>query len=80
MSAIGPKQTSATAPHMSAFGGKADIRGDFPQDTNHVVFERVGALDSNRRHAVSLVVTKFFKSFFLFLNLYYLRYVAMDAL
>jgi hypothetical protein len=25
MSAIGPKQTSASAPHMSAFGGKADI-------------------------------------------------------
>src|SRR5215475_5204675 len=25
MSAIGPKQTSATALHMSAFGGKADI-------------------------------------------------------
>jgi hypothetical protein len=26
MSAIGPKQTSLIAPHMSAFGGKADIR------------------------------------------------------
>ena len=25
MSAIGPKQTSASALHMSAFGGKADI-------------------------------------------------------
>ena len=25
MSAIGPKQTSATAPHMSALGGKADM-------------------------------------------------------
>jgi hypothetical protein len=25
MSAIGPKQTSASAPHMSAFGGKADM-------------------------------------------------------
>src|SRR5262249_2723792 len=25
MSAFGPKQTSASAPHMSAFGGKADI-------------------------------------------------------
>jgi hypothetical protein len=25
MSAFGPKQTSATAPHMSAFGGKADM-------------------------------------------------------
>jgi len=25
MSAIGPKQTSAIAPHMSAFGGKADM-------------------------------------------------------
>jgi hypothetical protein len=24
MSAFGPKQTSATAPHMSAFGGRAD--------------------------------------------------------
>jgi hypothetical protein len=24
-SAIGPKQTSAFAPHMSAFGGKADM-------------------------------------------------------
>src|SRR5262245_8488855 len=26
MSAIGPKRTSLVAPHMSAFGGKADIR------------------------------------------------------
>ena len=25
MSAIGTKQTCASAPHMSAFGGKADI-------------------------------------------------------
>src|SRR5262249_6023088 len=25
MSAIGPKQTSSFAPHMSAFGGKADM-------------------------------------------------------
>jgi hypothetical protein len=25
MSAFGPKRTSATAPHMSAFGGKADM-------------------------------------------------------
>jgi hypothetical protein len=25
MSAIGPKRTSLFAPHMSAFGGKADI-------------------------------------------------------
>jgi hypothetical protein len=25
MSAIGPKRTSLLAPHMSAFGGKADI-------------------------------------------------------
>jgi hypothetical protein len=25
MSAIGPKQTCSFAPHMSAFGGKADI-------------------------------------------------------
>jgi hypothetical protein len=25
MSAIGPKRTSAPAPHMSAFGGKADM-------------------------------------------------------
>jgi hypothetical protein len=25
MSAIGPEQTSLFAPHMSAFGGKADI-------------------------------------------------------
>jgi len=24
MSAIGPKRTSVVAPHMSAFGGKAD--------------------------------------------------------
>jgi hypothetical protein len=24
-SAIGPKQTSLAAPHMSAFGGKADV-------------------------------------------------------
>ena len=27
MSAIGPKRTSLVAPHMSAFGGKADISG-----------------------------------------------------
>jgi hypothetical protein len=25
MSAFGPKQTRAVAPHMSAFGGKADM-------------------------------------------------------
>jgi hypothetical protein len=25
MSAIGPKRTSASAPHMSAFGGKGDM-------------------------------------------------------
>jgi len=25
MSAFGPKRTSVVAPHMSAFGGKADI-------------------------------------------------------
>jgi len=25
MSAIGPKRTSVVAPHMSAFGGKADM-------------------------------------------------------
>jgi hypothetical protein len=25
MSAIGPKRTSLAAPHMSAFGGKADV-------------------------------------------------------
>jgi hypothetical protein len=25
MSAFGPKRTSVAAPHMSAFGGKADI-------------------------------------------------------
>jgi len=25
MSAIGPKRTSANAPHMSAFGGRADM-------------------------------------------------------
>jgi hypothetical protein len=25
MSAFGPKQTSLAAPHMSAFGGKADM-------------------------------------------------------
>ena len=25
MSAIGPKRTSLAAPHMSAFGGKADM-------------------------------------------------------
>jgi len=25
MSAIGPKRTSPVAPHMSAFGGKADM-------------------------------------------------------
>jgi len=28
MSAIGPKQTSASALHMSAFGGKADMTRD----------------------------------------------------
>jgi hypothetical protein len=29
-SAIGPKRTSLVAPHMSAFGGKADIALDCP--------------------------------------------------
>src|SRR5262245_34632451 len=31
MSAFGPKQTSASAPQMSAFGGKADIRASMPR-------------------------------------------------
>jgi hypothetical protein len=34
MSAFGPKRTSLTAPHMSAFGGKADIRGPSSADQN----------------------------------------------
>jgi hypothetical protein len=29
MSAFGPKRTSLAAPHMSAFGGKADIKLTF---------------------------------------------------
>ena len=29
MSAIGPKRTSVVAPHMSAFGGKADMTDRF---------------------------------------------------
>jgi hypothetical protein len=28
MSAIGPKRTSLVAPHMSAFGGKADMEAN----------------------------------------------------
>jgi hypothetical protein len=28
MSAIGPKRTSLIAPHVSAFGGKADVVGE----------------------------------------------------
>src|SRR5262249_166643 len=32
MSAIGPKRTSLVAPHMSAFGGKADIGPPALQD------------------------------------------------
>jgi len=30
MSAIGPERTSLVAPHMSAFGGKADIEAAAP--------------------------------------------------
>src|SRR5262249_40228686 len=32
MSAFGPKRTSATAPHMSAFGGKADTPDLMPRN------------------------------------------------
>jgi hypothetical protein len=31
MSACGPKRTFLVAPHMSAFGGKADISGMKPE-------------------------------------------------
>src|SRR5215510_12336702 len=31
MSAFGPKRTSLVAPHMSAFGGKADIMSAYDQ-------------------------------------------------
>ena len=42
MSAIGTKQTSLVAPHMSAFGGKADMQ--FGRLLNHqlLVFDRLG--------------------------------------
>jgi hypothetical protein len=38
MSAFGPKQTWAVAPHMSAFGGKADIALGSP----HLAFDPSG--------------------------------------
>jgi hypothetical protein len=34
MSAFGPKLTSIVAPHMSAFGGKADI---YPRDRRFIM-------------------------------------------
>ena len=33
MSAIGTKRTSQVAPHMSAFGGKADVKRQFATDS-----------------------------------------------
>src|SRR5262249_8017227 len=42
---------------MSAFGGKADIRVT-SSGTNHVVLERVGALDSDRWDSTSFSVAE----------------------
>ena len=48
MSAIAPKQTSATAPHMSAFEGKAV---DFPSaHLIHTAHARVGRKDFKLAH------------------------------
>ena len=37
MSAIGTKRTSLVAPHMSAFGGKADIARDLLKFTHFII-------------------------------------------
>jgi hypothetical protein len=48
MSAYGPKQTSLVAPHMSAFGGKADIHAD-AQKCPLMSQSRAGLLGRARR-------------------------------
>jgi hypothetical protein len=52
MSAFGPKQTSLAAPHMSAFGGKADIPlwGFYFQDTFRIFLPCIshGSLETGR--------------------------------
>ena len=59
MSAIGPKQTSASALHMSAFGGKADItfwtdvrfRGRYGGKADIAVALHMSAFDPKRTSA-----------------------------
>src|SRR5262245_37989784 len=46
MSAIGPKQTWAIAPHMSAFGGKADM----------VIAQRPAAKIFDGTHSIQFVI------------------------
>src|SRR5262249_46910778 len=51
MSAIGPKRTCASAPHMSAFGGKADM--------TFCTYSSVGAMSATSGHPHCSVVRPF---------------------
>ena len=50
MSAIGPKQACASAPHMSAFGEKADIELNIMRDILKVIFWQASAGARHFRH------------------------------
>jgi hypothetical protein len=59
MSAIGPKRTSLAAPHMSAFGGKADMTIANAPVLTRALEERFdrqrGFIDLDRQRDVALV-------------------------
>ena len=54
MSAIGPKRTSLVAPHMSAFGGKADMavrfRGRYWGQSGHALLHCIRPLMTQSGH------------------------------
>ena len=59
MSAFGTKRTSLVALHMSAFGGKADMRPrsrSSPPDKRDVFLQRVAAQLELRRNTCDVIV------------------------
>ena len=48
MSAFGTKRTWASAPHMSAFGGKADIALVGPERSDYLTYKLMAKLSGNR--------------------------------
>jgi hypothetical protein len=51
-----PKADISSCTANVRFRGQSGHSRDFPQDTNHIVLERVGALDSDRRSSPSFSV------------------------